>query len=149
MKTKLIIIRGNANTGKSTVAACVHNLLVDMYKLEDKPIPLDDEACVSTFHSNLVVEGRSIAVISEGDREQKLKEQIDDAKSRNANIIVTCLRSKNRKGSSCRMMMTDYPELYNESVQVWTSFSTDKSMIIPLKKAVAEVIVNIIVKLIK
>ena len=151
MKTRLIIIRGNADTGKSTVAAYVHNMLVEMYKLNNihAQIPIGNKDLVSTFHAILQIGGKRVSIISEGDIWNKLRQLLADAKKQEPDIIVLCLRSKNRKGSSYRMIATEESGLYAKRIEIWTSFSSDESLRLPLKKAVAEVIVNKIVELLK
>lgn len=154
METKLIAIRGNANTGKSTVAACVNNQLVEIQRAEilsGRIIPLGKENKheISCFSSTLKLNGKKIQIISEGDIDDRLEEQMDSALQGEPDILVICLRSANREGSSLRLVKDKYTELYKDGVEVWTSFSTDESIMLQLKQAIAIIIVNKIVELLK
>lgn len=158
MKTKLIAIRGNANTGKSTVAACVHNQLVEIQlaeiisaKTKGETIPLgkDNEHEISCFSSTLKLNDKKIHIISEGDIDDRLEEQMDSALQGEPDILVICLRSADREGSSLRLVKDKYTELYKDGIEVWTSFSTDESIMLQLKQAIAIIIVNKIVELLK
>ena len=154
MKTKLITIRGNANTGKSTVAACVNNQLIEMRRAEvlsGRVISLDkgNGQEISCFSSTLILNGKKIHIISEGDIDDRLEKQMEFARQGGPDILVICLRSADRGGSSLRLVKTKYAELYKNGIEVWTSFSTDESIMLQLKQAIASIIVNKIVELIK
>ena len=158
MKTQLIVIRGNANTGKSTVAACIHNQLVEIQgaeilsaKTKGRTIPLnkENEAEISCFTSTLKVNGKKISIISEGDIDDKLEVLMDRALLEEPDILVICLRSADKPGSSLRLVKGKYTGLYDNDIEVWTSFSTDESIMLQLKQAIAIIVVNKIVELIK
>ena len=154
METKLIAIRGNANTGKSTVAACVNNQLVEIQRAEilfGRIIPLGKENKheISCFSSTLKLNGKKIQIISEGDIDDRLEEQMDSALLGEPDILVICLRSADREGSSLRLVKDKYTELYKDGIEVWTSFSTYESIMLQLKQAIAIIIVNKIVELLK
>lgn len=158
MKTQLIVIRGNANTGKSTVAACIHNQLVEIRgaeiitsKAKGRTIPLnkENEAEISCFTSTLKLNGKKISIISEGDIDDKLEALMDRALLEEPDILIICLRSADKPGSSLRLVKGKYTELYNNDIEVWTSFSTDEDIMLQLKQAIAIIVANKIVELIK
>lgn len=144
MKPQLIVIRGNANTGKSSVAVCVYNKLIDLYKLENSQIPLGKDV-----ESILLIGNKQVAFISEGDIASNLREKLQKAKVLEPDIIIICLRSMDCEGSSLRMMIEEEPELYQTHIEAWTSYSNIEDMRIPLDQAVAKVIVRKIVEILK
>lgn len=144
MKPQLISIRGNANTGKSSVAVSVHNLLVDLYKLNVQEIQYNHDV-----DAILLIGDKKVAFVSEGDIAQKLHDKLQEKKEQNPDIIIICLRSMDCDGSSLRMMVETEPELFNDRIEAWTSYSNIDDMKIPLDQAVAKVIVRKIVEILK
>lgn len=118
--------------------------MVDLYKLNVQNIQYNHDV-----DAILLIGDKKVAFVSEGDIAQKLHDKLQEKKEQNPNIIIICLRSMDCDGSSLRMMVETEPELFNDQIEAWTSYSNIDDMRIPLDQAVAKVIVRKIVELLK
>ncbi len=144
MKPQLIVIRGNQETGKTSVAICMYNLLIKHYNLNVDEIK--DKIDISW---PLFIGNKQVYFLSEGDLKDKLYHNLQKAKEQEPDIIVVCLRSMDREGSSLRMMIEEESDLFSERIEAWTSASNKEELRHPLHMAVASVLVNKIVELLK
>lgn len=97
----------------------------------------------------LFIGDKKVAIVSEGDIAENLRNKLQKKKAENPNIIIICLRSADRQNSSLRMMIEEESDLYKDRIEAWTSFSNIVDMREPLDNAVACVIVKKIVELLK
>ena len=142
--TKFLIITGKQNSGKTTTAGMVyHSLLpqddVCLTDADGKVLPWDHPLIENgepmDFIAYIVVQGKKVVIVSLGDYPEYLKRQIEIYLSK-VDLFVCCLRTRDREGSTRRMLYTDYADYPKE--EFWTDFSDDKSQRFEVKRKVVE-----------
>ena len=126
---ELIIIRGAQDSGKTTTAALVHNKLVEngavVKLLQLKDNIFDAGQYTRDFQSVLDVEKKRIIIISEGDDDDTLYDNMEWYNNEyRPDIMVVCARTYNRSGSSYRMNT----EHFSNSMRKKTSFGQNMRM---------------------
>ncbi len=151
--TGFLIISGTQNSGKTTTAGMVYKKLreyakdpwlADISEIEISP----DDSLIENgepkdFLAYLEINGKSVAMISAGDKADYLKEYVEAYLEKSVDYIICCLRSINRDGSARRMLFTDFANYPKK--EFWTVYSDDPKQ----KYAVKESVVNQIVSVIK
>lgn len=150
---ELIIIRGTQNSGKSTTAACVHNEIIargaqpKMTHIYADVIPIME---LRDFESVLDYDRVRVAIISQGDETDKLRERIERlCWEWRPNVLVVCCRKVKREGSSIEMLENNYPNWMKSAQTFWTNevASTDWNTILADKQQTAEQIADYIKKI--
>lgn len=150
---ELIIIRGTQNSGKSTTAACVHNEIIargaqpKMTHIYADVIPVME---LRDFESVLDYDRVRVAIISQGDEADKLRERIERlCWEWRPNVLVVCCRKVKREGSSIEMLENNYPNWMKSAQTFWTNevASTDWNTILADKQQTAEQIADYIKKI--
>ena len=156
---EFVIIAGTQNSGKTTTAWCVYQRLLPysdatqmliggaqvenhgeiVYKIPPYGNFPDD------FKAILHIYGFTVAIISAGDVDEWLEDDIEDVYSE-ADFIVISLRAYNRAGSSRRMIMEKYSKDYAKEfwVEPNNSALTNLADIANSKRPVADRIANYI-----
>lgn len=142
---KFIIITGTQNSGKTTTARLVYQSLwpqainvhlTDAYEKDlPKEHPLIEEGKPIDFIAGMKVNGKDVAIVSLGDYPEYLKRQIAIYLNQ-VDFFVCCLRTRDREGSTRRMLYTDYANYPKE--EFWTEYSEDKSLEFKVKEKVVE-----------
>lgn len=156
---EFVIIAGTQNSGKTTTAWCVYQRLLPysdatqmliggaqvenhgeiVYKIPPYDNMPDD------FKALLHIYGYTVAIISAGDIDEWLDEDIESVYSE-VDFIVISLRAYNRAGSSRRMLMEKYSKDYTKEfwVEPNNSALTNLVDIANSKRPVADRIANYI-----
>ena len=156
---EFVIIAGTQNSGKTTTAWCVYQRLLpysdatQMYiggaqvenhgEIVYKIPPYDNMP--DDFKAILHIYGYTVAIISAGDIDEWLEDDIEDVYSE-ADFIVISLRAYNRAGSSRRMIMEKYAKDYTKEfwVEAPNMSLTHPMDIVNSKRPVADRIANYI-----
>ena len=146
--TKFLIITGTQNSGKTTTAGMVYHSLQQHADCEDKVsltdadgkvLPIDHSLLENgepmDFIANMEVKGKKVVIVSLGDYPEYLKRQIVIYLNK-VDFFVCCLRTRDRKGSTRRMLYSDYADYPKE--EFWTEFSDDKSQRFEVKGKVVK-----------
>ena len=149
--TKFLIITGTRDSGKTTTAGMVYKKLLPCAKnvrLTDgdgKVLPIDDllfeNEKPKDFIAYMEVNGRKVAIVSIGDYPDYLEKQIKIYLDK-VDYFVCCLRTRDREGSTRRMLLTNYANYPME--EFWTVHSEDESQKYYVKEEVVEKIVSTI-----
>lgn len=149
---ELIIIRGRQNDGKTTTATVLHNELVAhsdsvrLLKINGNYLPVWNE--VRDFRSVIDIKEKRIAIISAGDVDDILKEEMEELiYEYRPDILVVCARAQDREGSAYRMLNDNFGDLVKEDNEFWTEWTDNPADALAAKYAVVEKIVNRIKKL--
>ena len=156
---EFVIIAGTQNSGKTTTAWCVYQRLLPysdatqmhiggaqvenhgeiVYKIPPYDNMPDD------FKALLHIYGYTVAIISAGDIDEWLEDDIESVYSE-ADFIVISLRAYNRAGSSRRMLMEKYSKDYTKEfwVEAPNMSLTHPMDIVNSKRPVADRIANYI-----
>lgn len=144
---ELIIIRGRQNDGKTTTATMLHNELVArsnavrLLKTNGDYLPVGIE--VRDFRSVIDIKEKRIAIISAGDVDDILNEEMEELiYEYRPDIIVVCARAQDREGSAYRMLKENYADLIKEENEFWTEWMDNPSDAITTKQKVVERIVT-------
>lgn len=144
---ELIIIRGAQDSGKTTTAALVHNKLVEngatVKLLQMKDNILDAGQYTRDFQSVLDVEKKRIIIISEGDDDDTLYDNMEWYNNEyRPDIMVVCARTYNRSGSSYRMLTEYFSNAMREENEFWAEYADDPTKTVEAKFPIVERIVN-------
>lgn len=144
---ELIIIRGRQNDGKTTTATMLHNELVArsnavrLLKTNGDYLPVGIE--VRDFRSVIDIKEKRIAIISAGDVDDILNEEMEELiYEYRPDIIVVCARAQDREGSAYRMLKENYADLIKEENEFWTEWMDNPNDAITTKQKVVERIVT-------
>ena len=156
---EFVIIEDTQNYGKTTTAWCVYQrllpysdatqMLIGGAQVENhgeivyKIPPYDNFP--DDFKAILHIYGFTVAIISAGDVDEWLENDIEDVYSE-ADFIVISLRAYNRAGSSRRMIMEKYSKDYTKEfwVEPNNSALTNLADIANSKRPVADRVANYI-----
>ena len=149
---ELIIIRGAQDSGKTTTAALVHNKLVEdgatVKLLQMKDNILDAGQYTRDFKSVLDVEKKRIVIISEGDKNDALYDNMEWYNNEyRPDIMIVCARTYNRSGSSYRMLTEYFSNAMREENEFWTEYADNPTKAVEIKIPIVEQIVNRIYKI--
>lgn len=149
--TKFLIITGTRDSGKTTTAGMVYKKLFPCAKnvrLTDgdgKVLPIDDPLLENgkpkDFIAYLEVNGKKVAVVSIGDYPDYLEKQIKIYLDK-VDYFVCCLRTRDREGSTRRMLLTNYANYPME--EFWTVHSEDEAQKYSVKEEIVGKIVSVI-----
>ena len=144
---ELIIIRGAQDSGKTTTAALIHNRLVEdgatVKLLQMRDNILDVGQYVRDFQSVLDVEKKRIVIISEGDKNDALYDNMEWYNNEyRPDIMIVCARTYNRSGSSYRMLTEYFSNAIREENEFWPEYADDPTKTIEAKSPVVERIVH-------
>lgn len=156
---EFVIIAGTQNSGKTTTAWCVYQrllpysdatrILIGGAEVENHgeivyKIPPYDRL-PEDFKAVLHIYGFTVAIISAGDIDDWLEDEIESVYSE-ADFIVISLRSYNRVGSSRRMLIEKYSNDYTKEfwVEAANPSITHPMDIVNSKRPVADRIANYI-----
>jgi len=110
-----------------------------------KTLPIDDPLLENEkpkdFIAYLELKDKKVAIVSIGDYPEYLENQIKVYLD-NVNYFVCCLRTRDREGSTRRMLLTNYANYPME--EFWTVHSEDEAQKCAVKEEVVEKIVSII-----
>lgn len=143
--TKFLIITGTQNSGKTTTAGMLYKSLwqqamnVHLTDANGEVLPIDhlliENGEPMDFIANMEVEGKKVVIVSLGDYPDYLKRQIEIYLNEVV-YFVCCLRTRDREGSTRRMLYADYANYPKE--EYWTEYSGDKSLKFKVKEKVVE-----------
>ena len=130
---ELIIIKGQRDSGKTMTATMLHNELVKRSSgvklLKTSGNYLSVGYHHEDFCSVIDLHGKSVAIISAGDDASSLKEGMERLINEyKPDIFVVCTRTRDRVGSSYRMLEENYGNLLkkeNVFETVWTENIAD------------------------
>lgn len=112
---------------------------------DGKVLPIDDllfeNEKPKDFIAYMEVNGRKVAIVSIGDYPDYLEKQIKIYLDK-VDYFVCCLRTRDREGSTRRMLLTNYANYPME--EFWTVHSEDESQKYYVKEEVVEKIVSTI-----
>lgn len=144
---EIIIIRGRQNDGKTTTATMLHNELVArsnavrLLKTNGNYLPVGND--VRDFRSVIDIKENRIAIISAGDVDDVLNEEMEELIYKyRPDILVVCARAQDREGSAYRMLKDNYGNLIKEENEFWTEWMENKTDAMDAKCVVVERIVN-------
>lgn len=156
---EFVIISGTQNSGKTTTAWCVYQRLLpysDAAHLFIGGVEVDNHGEIvykippynnlpEDFKALLHIYGFTVAIISAGDVDEWLNEDIESVYSE-ADFIIISLRSYNRTGSSRRMLADKYPHDYKRDfwLDAPNPSLTHPMDIVNSKRPLADRIVNYI-----
>ena len=146
--TKFIIITGTQNSGKTTTAGMVYHCLrqhaddevkVSLTDADGKDLPIDHPLMENgepmDFIANMEVKGKKVVIVSLGDYPEYLKRQIEVYLDKVV-FFVCCLRTRDREGSTRRMLYTDYASYPKE--EFGAEYSEDEAQMFEVKAKVVE-----------
>ncbi len=144
---EIIIIRGRQNDGKTTTATMLHNELVvrsnavRLLKTNGNYLPVGND--VRDFRSVIDIKENRIAIISAGDVDDVLNEEMEELIYKyRPDILVVCARAQDREGSAYRMLKDNYGNLIKEENEFWTEWMENQNDAMDAKRVVVERIVN-------
>ena len=144
---ELIIIRGRQNDGKTTTATLLHNTLVGrssavrLLKTNGDYLSVGQNLC--DFKSVIDLGRKRVAIISAGDVDDTLNEEMDDLiMMYRPDILVVCARTRDYPGSSYRMLNEKYRNNMNPENEFWVDYTDDSGLMLEAKRTVAEKIAN-------
>lgn len=144
---ELIIIRGRQNDGKTTTATMLHNELVAhcsavrLLKTNGDYLSVGND--IRDFRSVIDIDKKRVAIISEGDVDDALKEEMERINYVfRPDIMVVCARAYNREGSSYRMLEENYGEHFKDENVFWTEKAEDLADALNAKRSVVNKIVK-------
>lgn len=144
---ELIIIRGRQNDGKTTTITMLHTELVArsnsvrLLKTNGDYLPVGNE--VRDFRSVIDIKEKRIAIISAGDSDDVLNEEMEELiYEYRPDIMVACARAQDREGSAYRMLKENYADLIKEENEFWTEWTENRDDAITIKQGVVEKIAN-------
>jgi hypothetical protein len=136
--TKFLIITGTRDSGKTTTAGMVYKKLLPCAKnvcLTDgdgKVLTIDDplleDGKPKDFIAYLEVNRKKVTIVSIGDYPDYLEQQIKIYLDK-VNYFVCCLRTRDREGSTRRMLITNYSNYPKEEFNVWGSGKQGRAFI--------------------
>jgi hypothetical protein len=150
--TNYLIIRAIENGGKTTTAGLVYEDLSEVatykklfnYAFEEIPSLIYDEyGTLSDFIGVLVINGKLIIILSQGDISEDLKELLEKLKDENflfyltsekfssIDILVCCARSRNRENSTYRLLINCSSE--KNRFEFWTKKSEYREHMLVVK----------------
>lgn len=151
---KIIIIRGERNSGKTTTSGLVYSELLKIsekeHKFNNKTVTenslIFDKKTGDLFDFNavLTVSGKRIGIVSAGDVAKDLKVQLNIFIEINIDIIICCARSRNVDGSSYKMIINDFSKQNPILKEVWTKFSSRKEEKETVKKQTVEEVLTLV-----
>lgn len=149
--TKFLIITGTRDSGKTTTAGMVYKKMLPCAKnvrlTDGNGIelsinnPLIDKGEPMDFIAYMEVKGRKAAIASIGDYPEYLEKQIKVYLDK-VDYFVCCLRTRNREGSTRRMLLTNYANYPME--EFWTVHSENEAEKYSVKEEVVNKIVSAI-----
>ncbi|MBQ8704343.1 MAG: hypothetical protein IJ524_08230 [Bacteroidales bacterium] len=144
---ELIIIRGRQNDGKTTTATMLHNELVAhsnavrLLKTNGDYLPVGNE--VRDFRSVIDIKEKRIAIISAGDVDDVLNEEMKELiYEYRPDILIVCARAQDREGSAYRMLKENYADLIKEENEFWTEWTDNPNDAMTTKQKVVDRIVT-------
>lgn len=147
--TEFLIITGTRDSGKTTTAGMVYKKLLPSSKKvsltdgNEEVLPINHELLENgkpkDFIAYLEVKGKKVVIVSIGDYPDYLERQIKIYLEK-VDYFVCCLRTQNRKGSTRRMLLTEYASYPME--EFWTVYSEDEAQKYSIKEEVVEKIVS-------
>ena len=153
--TKFIIIKGTRDSGKTTTAGMVYKKLLlcacpkEKVRLSDgdgRALPIDHALLENEkpmdFIAYLEVNEKKVAIVSIGEYPDYLEKQIKIYLDE-VDYFVCCLRTRNREGSTRRMLLTNYANYPME--EFWTVHSEDEAQKYAVKEEVVDKIVSVII----
>lgn len=153
---KLIIIRGHANSGKTTTSGLVYSELLKFaetkHKFNGKDVESNslkyskESGDLFDFIAILIINSKNIGIISAGDNAKDLKQEINNFINKGIEIIVCCARSRNVKGSSFRMIIDQFSQNHKILKEVWVSHADNKDDKVIVKKESVSEIIKIVIE---
>ena len=144
---ELIIIRGRQNDGKTTTATMLHNELVArsnavrLLKTNGDYLPVGNE--VRDFRSVIDIKEKRIAIISAGDVDDVLNDEMEELiYEYRPDIFVVCARAQDREGFAYRMLKENYADLIKEENEFWTEWTDNPNDAMTMKQKVVDKIVT-------
>ena len=152
--SKIIIIRGERNSGKTTTTGLVYSELLKIsekeHKFNNKSVTENslvfDKKTGDLFDFNAIVtvKGKTIGIVSAGDVAKDLKIQLTIFIEINIDIVICCARSRKVDGSSYKMILDDFSKENPILKEVWTKFSPKKEEKETIKKQTVEEVLKLI-----
>lgn len=114
--TEIILIRGTQNAGKTTTCSLIYKELIEIAEKEHyfdynktnvDSIRYTKKGTVIDFIAKFIINGKVVIIVSAGDIAEDLK-KILKAIFDEADIIICCARSINRKKTTYRMLQDSY-----------------------------------------
>ncbi|WDF61035.1 hypothetical protein PQ462_06625 [Flavobacterium sp. KACC 22758] len=151
---KIILIRGERNSGKTTTTGLVYSELLKISEIKHKfnnkdvtknSLTYDNETGdLIDFNAVIKIKGKTIGIVSAGDVAEDLKAQLSIFIQINIDIIICCARSRNVDGSSYKMIITNFAKQNPILKEVWSKFSPKKEEKKTVKKQTIEEIINLV-----
>ena len=149
--SKLIIIRGQQNSGKTTTTGLVYSELLKIaeikHRINGKDVESNsleynkDSGDLIDFSAVITINSKKIGIISAGDDPNDLERKINNFIKKEIEIIICCARSRNVKGSSYRMIIDKFSKNNKILKEVWVSHSPNRDEKETIKKqSVSEII---------
>ena len=145
---KIIIIRGERNSGKTTTTGLVYS---ELLKISEKEHKFNNKTVIENslvydkktgdlfdFNAVLTVKGKTIGIVSAGDVAEDLKFQLNIFIEIKIDIIICCARSRKVDGSSYKMILVDFSKQNPILKEVWTKFSPKKEEKETIKRQTVE-----------
>ena len=144
---ELIIIRGRQNDGKTTTATILHNQLIeqgaDVKMLRTNGNYLSVGSWMVDFQSVLDFGKKRIVIISEGDDKGHLAELMEDyICDYRPDIVVVSARSRDKVGSSYKMLKENWKDLVKPANEFKIEFADDRAKMIDVKLPIIKSIIN-------
>jgi hypothetical protein len=151
---KIILIRGERNSGKTTTTGLVYS---ELLKISEKEHQFNNKSVTENslvydtktgdlidFNALIKINGKIIGIVSAGDVAKDLKAQLNIFIQVNVDIIICCARSRNVDGSSYKMIKTDFAKQNPILKEVWTKFSSKVEEKETIKTQTVEEILNVV-----
>lgn len=124
--SKLILIRGKVNAGKTTTAGLLYQKLITVAEknhsfngadaFEDS-LKYNKKGNTKDFVTTMTINKHTVVIISAGDDADYLKKQLEFHTQ--FDIIICCSRTANREGSSYRMILDNFAEKNPIILEEW------------------------------
>ena len=149
---KFIIIRGSQSSGKTTTAGLVYQRLLGLcdikHKFNDAVAECDclgypQNMATIDFTALLTYKGKTIGIISDGDVASEVRDKIKIFIKINVDIIICCARSRNKSGSTYRMIIDEFDGKNSIELEAWATYEDDEKFKFSSKK---EIVTKVVAK---
>ncbi|MEY3498425.1 MAG: hypothetical protein RL308_94 [Bacteroidota bacterium] len=152
----LIIIRGQQQSGKTTTTGMVYQALLRLSEPEHEfdnrlvskdSLRFNSHGSTMDFTAILTVKNKRIGIVSEGDIADFVRPKLRTIINRNVDIIICCARTRDRSGSTYRMILDEFASEHRIVSEIFTEFSENREEQFTIKEPIVNEVVETVLSL--